>query len=185
MTPNQLIHLIDHTVQVTQVLDINNYSYGDLPAQIPCPVHKGGNEIKYSARVYSDGLYCFRCGVQYKATEIHAAIRHLDREDAARELLARFPPTDEQKTAALKEYYAPKVKPLPQALIDRAEATLRNFRHRVPLEPYRVWAARLDGLGPILRDTEPELQLIKLTTFRNQMIRELTHAHREGTTQGD
>lgn len=174
MTSDQAIYIVDHKIQMTQVLDYNHYSYRGVPCQIPCPVHKKGQEIKLSARLYTDNfIYCFTCGKQYTPSDIHAALRGLDKGEAAKELLTLFPITEEETKELIKGFYAPKRKTAPQALMDKARSYFIEYRHKVPLSKYKEWAIKLNALENVLATADTSDQVKKLHAFRAQMTKEL------------
>lgn len=174
MTPEQIIYIADRTVRMPDVLDLNGIYYQGVPSQISCPVHKSGQEIRRSARIYEDNfIWCFTCAKQFTPTEIHAAVKGITRAAAAAQLLEKYPSSEINIGNLLKEYYSPRRKPVPVALLNRANQSLLEFRHRVPLAPYRLWASRLEQLKAILTETELELQPGKYQAFVNQMRNEL------------
>jgi hypothetical protein len=174
MTPEQVIYLADKTVAMTSVLDLNNFSYRGVPSQIPCPIHKSGQEKRLSARIYPDNfVWCFTCARQFTPTEIHSAFRSISRSAAAAELLSKFPVPSERQSYLLRQYRTPPKVSLPTALLNRLRESLLQFKHQVPLEPYLIWVRRIFDLKLALQETSSDHHALKVQVFRHQMEQEL------------
>lgn len=174
MTPDQTQFVVDRAFTMSEVFDLNGVSYRGVPCQVACPIHKVGRETRLSARLYSDGLWCFTCSRQYRPSEIHAAFRGIDREKAVQELYTKKIISVSFTNEILKEYYTPRKKPVPVALINRANTVLLQYRHKVPLVIYREWAKRLLQLKQIMAETPEDYQAGKLHAFLQQMESEFT-----------
>ena len=105
MTPEELIVVADHSASMKEVLTELGYDIWKVPLQIPCPVHKLGQETRPSARIYEDdkAIWCFYCVVQYRATQVWSAMRNVDREVAAGAILARWPVSEELSWEVLRK----------------------------------------------------------------------------------
>lgn len=174
MSPEQMIYLADQVASMTEVLDQFGWSYHSIPGQIPCPVHKGGQENSKSARVFPDHrIYCYTCGKQYTPTEILSVLGSISRELAAQQLLEKHPVNPEQAKSLLQDFHRPKKRSAEQGLIDFLESSLRDYRHRVPLQPYRSWAKQVDALPELFCGLSKDEQRARTLAFRQQMQQEL------------
>lgn len=174
MTPEQLIYLADQVASMTEVLDRFGWTYNSVPGQIPCPVHKGGHENSKSARVFPDHrIYCYTCGKQYAPTEILSVLAVISRESAAQQLLEKYPVNDETAKKLLQDFHRPRKRSAEQGLIDFLESSLRDYRHRVPLQFYRSWAKQIDALPELFTGLKVDEQKARTLAFKQQMQQEL------------
>ena len=182
MNDFQRILIADESVSITDLLDHLGIEYRSIPCSIPCPVHisvhTGGTEMHPSARVYEDNrrLWCYTCGKQFAPTEIYAAVRGVLRSVAAREISQEWSIPSDQAQAIIKESRTPKKTNVSKALLSSAENTLIQYRHRVPLGVYRVWAARVDELAEVLSPQKIDDQKRALNAFKIQLSREMERA---------
>lgn len=177
MKPHELIAVVDKIVQITDVLDLFGHPYKGVPGQLQCPCHALGQEKRFSARLYEDNyIYCFCCGQQYSSSQIYAALGQKSRETAAKEMLEKWPPTDQKLVSQIvHNLTAPRKKTVPQAFLDNALQTLLKFKHKVPLDNYREWCIRLNHLEEVLIDSSDEERLLKLNSFKQILTKELTN----------
>jgi len=181
-TAGERISVADAIGQIPEILDSYSWPYKGVPGQLPCPIHRrdGEMERRYSAKIYEDNyIYCYTCGRQYGPVDILVSLARTTREKAAEEILRRWPPTQEQITAALVDYTTPKHREVPVEAMQSARAALLNYRHRVPLPIYREWALRLEKLKvAITKATEPE-QLKITAVFKRQLKDSLSNTIKE------
>jgi hypothetical protein len=87
MTSTEMIQVADRTVKIKEVLSLLGYEIWRVPLQIPCPVHKFGQESHPSARIYTEDastIWCFYCVEAYWPTQVWEA-----RKGVSRDLLER------------------------------------------------------------------------------------------------
>lgn len=173
MTDGQAVYLANSVIMANQVYDLLEISYDRLPCQISCPFHKQGLEQRRSARLYEDGLFCFTCGKQYRSVELLQVFKNFSAAQAARFLLDKFSVTEADQQRILSVYNAPRKKSPPQALMDRAQEALLQFKHQVPLEDYFLWVKRWFSLGEIFLSAPEDQHWLKLQFFKAQMMSEL------------
>ena len=169
--------IADYNTPVGDLLRELGFLYREPPCQIKCPVHKLGEETRPSAKYFGDQfVFCYSCGRQYTATEILAAQRGIEREEAAEKLLEKWPATEDIRRKAFSEFYQKKKTPVSKAILDSAEESLLAYRHKVSLELYREWVKRFLQLGDVLEGLEEEDQLLKLKSFKTQLVKEMDYA---------
>lgn len=174
MNPYQAIAVADQTVQMTDVLDNFGHPYKGVPGQCPCPVHKGGQETRFSAKLFEDNfIFCYTCGTQYKPTQVFASLDGVSREEAAIAMLEKWPPDPEVAKQAMKNITLPKQKPIPQAFLDNARTHLLKYKMRVPLSKYRKWAVAFETLGDQLREVSDFEKRLKLDAFKRELHKDL------------
>jgi hypothetical protein len=130
-----------------ELLESFGWPISGFPSSIRCPVHAGGQETHPSAKIYGkfDSIYCFRCNKQYKVVDVAAALWSVEPPEAAKRLLERWKPTDEQRQDAIRETYQAQHKSTVDSIFrQQVEAGLRTFKRRIPLQVYREQAASAD-----------------------------------------
>jgi hypothetical protein len=179
VTDFETILVADRSALIRDVLLELGYEVWKTPIQIPCPVHKMGQEQKPSARVYSQEdhtLWCFYCNKHYSPTEIWEAVRGVSRGDAARSILGRWPVTDERARELVSE----------AGVVRRAgpggpqgeygeilERHLRNFRGKAKFLLYRKWALEVDEFSLYIETLSEESRESALQSFLLRLERDL------------
>lgn len=174
MTPLEMIVVADGTVPLVQVLDFLRVDYQNIPGAIRCPIHKGGGETKPSARIYEDNrIFCHTCNTQYGPVDVWSSRRGISKAESAKQLLERWVPSEEKKTEILSEFTAPEKTDNTFAFYREAERSLMDYRHRVPLEKWRVWTRKLDEFREGL-DGDQDGKVRMLTSFNYLMRKDFS-----------
>ena len=162
-----MIAVADATVSMSAVLEMHGFHLRGLPCQIPCPVHKRGQEQKPSARLYADDrtVWCYTCLRQYGVTDVHAAQRGIKKAEAARDLLDKWPTTPEKIREISKLVTLPKKKTLAENVRAILEDALIQRRGKVPFERYRELAKRTDQICEALPNLPEDEQVPAVQAF--------------------
>jgi hypothetical protein len=161
-------------IPMVAILDHFNHPYKGVPGQCPCPVHKGGKETKFSAKLFEDGLYCYTCSTQYRPSQIFEALSGAtSRADAAHEMLRIWPVSKVEADKVLKDYTTPKKVTVSQAYYDNARQALLVYKLKVPLDKYMKWSIALEKLPEVLVEATDLERKLKLESFKGGLAREL------------
>jgi hypothetical protein len=180
VTDFETILVADRSVLIRDVLLDLGYEIWKTPIQIPCPIHKLGQEQKPSARVYSGEdrtLWCFYCNKHYAPTEVWEAVRGVSRGDAARSILERWPVTEERARELVVEAGVVNRKGPggPQEEYGEIlERHLRNFRGKAKFLLYRQWAKDVDEFSVFLEKLPEESRESAMQSFLLRLERELS-----------
>ena len=171
MTPEEMIVVADHSASMKKVLEELGYDIWKIPLQIPCPVHKLGRETRPSARIYEDdrAIWCFYCVVQYRATEVWAAMRDVDRDVAAGAILARWPVDGDRAREVLRRAsvpYRPSLEGVYRAVLDRH---LISHRGVAKFDKYREWAKACDEFMVFIGTVPQEYREVAVQSFVERM----------------
>ena len=171
MTPQEMIIVADHSASMKTVLTELGYDIWKIPLQIPCPVHKLGQEARPSARVYEDDktVWCFYCVVQYTATQVWSAMRDVDREVAAGAILARWPVDGARAQEVLRRAQVPYRPSLEGVYRGFLERHLLGHRGVANFDKYRQWAKACDDFMVFIGTVPKEHREIALQSFVERM----------------
>jgi hypothetical protein len=176
MTPEDAIIVADQTASMKEVLTELNYSIWKVPLQISCPVHKLGQEDRPSARIYEDdkSVYCFYCIAQYKATEVWAAMKSVDRDVAAAAILEKWPVEEGVAQGVLRRAQSPYKARIEEVYEGVLERHLINYRGIVEFSVYRKWAKACDEFMIFLKTLPSENKELAIESFIMRMTKDLS-----------
>jgi hypothetical protein len=176
MTPSEKIYLADSNTPMTELLSYLGIPYRGVPSQLKCPIHKFGQETKPSARVYQENrnVWCYTCARQYKATEVYSTQKEVTRVEAAERILSKWPVSEVEAVALLKNYTAPKKKEPDKAMVELIEKRVLVYKRKVPLENYRSWLQKISEFSYFLVGLSARDGQIAMHSFLSRMDRELT-----------
>jgi hypothetical protein len=171
VTPEEMIIVADHSASMKAVLTELGYDIWKVPLQIPCPVHKLGQETRPSARVYEDDktVWCFYCVVQYTATQVWSAMRDVDREVAAGAILGLWPVEGEEAQRVLRRAqvpYRPSLEGIYRAVLERH---LIGHRGIAEFSKYCKWARACDDFMTFIGTVPKEHQEVAVQSFVERM----------------
>jgi len=166
-----MVIVADKSTSMKEVLTELNYDIWKVPLQIPCPVHKLGQETRPSARVYEDdrAVWCFYCMVQYTATQVWAAMKEVDREEAAGAILGRWPVAEDRAQEVLRRSrapYQPRLSDVYQGVLERH---LLSHRGTAGFTKYRKWAKACDEFLVFINSVPKEGQEVAIQSFVERM----------------
>jgi hypothetical protein len=178
MTTEEVIVVADHFASMKAVLTELGYDIWKVPLQISCPVHKLGQETRPSARIYEDDktVWCFSCVEQFRATQVWAAMRDVDRGAAGGAILRIWPVEEAQAQEVLRRAqapYRPSLGGIYRAVIERH---LVGHRGSAEFRKYRKWAKACDDFMVFINTVPKEHQEIALQSFIERMSSELLEA---------
>ena len=176
MTPEELIVVADHSASMKAVLTELGYDIWKVPLQIPCPVHKLGQETRPSARIYEDDkrVWCFYCVVQYTVTQVWAAIKDVDRDIAAEAILNHWPVEGEKAQELLRRAqvpYRPSLEGVYRAVLERH---LISYRGIAKFDHYRRWAKACDDFLVFINTVPQEHRETAIQSFVERMDSDLS-----------
>jgi hypothetical protein len=171
MTSEEMIIVADNSASMKAVLTELGYDIWKIPLQIPCPVHKLGQETRPSARVYEDDktIWCFYCVMQYRVTEVWAAMRDVDRDVAAGAILGLWPVEENRAQEVLRKAQVPVRRSLEgvyRAVLDRH---LISHRRVTEFSKYRKWAKACDDFMVFIGTVPKEHQEVAIQSFVERM----------------
>jgi hypothetical protein len=171
MTSEEMIIVADHSASMKAVLTELGYDIWKIPLQIPCPVHKLGQETRPSARIYEDDktVWCFFCVVQYRATQVWSAMRDVDREVAAGAILGRWPVEENWAQEVLRRAYVPYRPSLRGVYRGVLERHLISHRRVAKFDKYRRWAKACDDFLVFIETVPEEHQQVAIQSFVERM----------------
>ena len=180
VTDFETILVADRSVLMLDVLLDLGYNVWKTPLQVPCPVHKLGQEGKPSARIYSaedHTLWCFYCNKLYAPTEVWEAARAVSRGEAARSILERWPVTEERarelvaEAGAFRRVGAWRSQGEYGEILERH---LRNFRGKAEFSRYRKWALEVDEFTLYLEKLPEESRESAIQSFILRLEKDLS-----------
>jgi hypothetical protein len=182
MTSTEMIQVADRTVKIKEVLSLLGYEIWRVPLQIPCPVHKFGQESHPSARIYTEDastIWCFYCVEAYWPTQVWEARKGVSREAAADEFLKRWPVAQDRVQAILRTVLVPS-RPAPEAVYrDLLERHLREHRGSSDFRVYRKWAKGVDEFSLYLGELKQEMREVGVQSFVEKMNQDLLDSYLE------
>lgn len=171
MTPEEMIIVADHSASMKAVLTELGYDIWKIPLQIPCPVHKLGQETRPSARIYEDDktVWCFYCVVQYRVTQVWAAMRDVDRDVAAGAILGHWPVDGDRAQEVLRRAqvpYRPSLDGVYRAVLERH---LISHRGVADFSKYRKWAKACDDFMVFVGTVPKDHREVAIQSFVERM----------------
>jgi hypothetical protein len=175
MTPEEMIIVADRSTSMKEVLTELGYEIWKVPLQIPCPVHKLGQETRPSARIYEDdrAVWCFYCVTQYTATQVWSAMKGVEQGEAAATILSRWPVDEGRAREVLRRAqapYRPRLVEVYQAVLDRH---LISHRGSAGFAKYRKWAKACDDFMVFIGTIPQESQEIAIQSFVDRLNMDL------------